>query len=163
MHLEQSGQCIFPLIIVFLQGSSDMKMQAGAEVHLRHKKMHVCCTRRALTLCLELVWKNKCLCLCGQIFYVLFLSCICVCVPVCTCVKQWKRDVIQSWQVKAVKHWGHTWRERRCLTGWKCHSEEERMFRRWGMRREMQSGSRQRCNRPICLWCNGEKMVWHGW
>lgn len=162
MHLEQSDAFSSLIIVFFCMVLQTWKCKQAQRCTSDTRKC-TCAARGVHSLFAIGMEEQVSLFVWADILWAFSFLYMCVCVPVCTCVKQWKRDVIQSWQVKAVKHWGHTWRERRCLTGWKCHSEEERMFRRWGMRREMQSGSRQRCNRPICLWCNGEKMVWHGW
>lgn len=51
---------------------------------------NACVLHEAFTLCSQLVWKNKCLCLCGQIFYGLSLSCIYVCV--CPCAPVWSSE-----------------------------------------------------------------------
>lgn len=82
-------RCIFlPHYCFFLHGSSDMKMQAGAEVHLRHKKMHVCCTRRSLSV--RNWYGRTSVFVCVGSYFMGFLFPVYVCA--CPCAPVWSSE-----------------------------------------------------------------------
>lgn len=111
------------------------------------------------------VWVIIVFVLCGEIFYNLFRDVVCVYLHLRgDSILRSKGSNAGRTHIKREKVSDRGGKCERVLEGsWKCQSEEERMFRQWGMRKEMQSGPRQRCNSPICLWCNGEAMGWPGW